>query len=74
MDTMRISRDEMIAKVINTQYSIDAQIAILRQKDEKPEEYAAFYAFAEEVKAKVKEEYAAYEAAELVEAEDSTGE
>lgn len=60
----RISQDEMIAKVIGAKYSIDAQIAIIRQKDAKPEEYEAFYAFAEDVKAKVKEEYAAYEAAE----------
>lgn len=70
MDIMRISRDEMIAKVINTKYSIDAQIAILRQKDEKPEEYEAFYKFAEEIKAKVKEEYAMYEAEDAA-AEDA---
>lgn len=61
---MRISQDEMIAKVINAKYSIDAQIAIIRQKDTKPEEYEAFYAFAEKVKADVKKEYAEYAAAE----------
>lgn len=61
MEETRINRDEMIALVINSRYSIDAQIAILRQKDTKPEEYATFYAFAEEVKEKVKEEYSAYE-------------
>lgn len=58
----RISREELIAMIINGQYSISDQIAILRQKDEKPEEYAAFYAFAEDVKAKVKAEYAALDA------------
>ena len=58
---MRISQDEMIAKVIGAKYSIDAQIAIMRQKDTKPEEYEAFYAFAEQVKADVKAEYAAFE-------------
>ena len=57
MNNQRISRDEMIALVIDSKYSIDAQIAILRQKDEKPEDYAEFYAFAEEVKRKVTEEY-----------------
>ena len=58
---MRISREQMIAKVINAKYSIDDQIAIIRQKDAKPEEYEAFYAFAEQVKADVKAEYAAFE-------------
>ncbi len=58
---MRISQDEMIAKVINAKYSIDAQIAVIRQKDTKPEEYAEFYAFAEKVKEDVKKEYAALE-------------
>ena len=67
---MRISREQMIAKVINAKYSIDDQIAIIRQKDAKPEEYEAFYAFAEQVKADVKAEYAAYAAAE----ENSAGE
>jgi len=63
MDTsnMRITREQMIAAVIGARYSIDDQIALLRQKEEKPEEYEEFYAFAEEVKAKVTEEYAAYD-------------
>ena len=36
---MRINREQMIAKVINARYSVDDQIAIMRQKDTKPEEY-----------------------------------
>lgn len=56
---MKISREEMIGKVIASKYSIDDQIAILRQKDTKPEEYEAFFNFAEEVKAKVTAEYEA---------------
>lgn len=67
MSTQRISRDEMISLVIGGKYSIDAQIAILRQKDAKPDEYAEFYDFAEEVKRKVTEEYAQYEAEEAAE-------
>ena len=59
---MGIGREQMIAEVINAKYSIDDQIAIIRQKDAKPEEYEAFYAFAEQVKADVKAEYAAFEA------------
>ena len=60
MEHYHINREEMIAKVINTRYSIDEQIALLRQRDSKPEEYDVFYAFAEEVKRKVSEEYAQY--------------
>lgn len=59
-EEMRISQDQMIAKVINARYSIDEQIALLRQKDAKPEEYETFYAFAERVKADVKKEYVGY--------------
>ena len=56
------------------QYSIDDQLAILRQKDTKPEEYEAFYAFAEEVKQKVDDEYAAYAAEAEVAAQADTKE
>ena len=56
---MRINREQMIAKVINTRYSVDDQIAILRQRDAKPEEYQAFFDFAEQVKKDVSAEYAA---------------
>ncbi|MBE6091686.1 MAG: hypothetical protein E7201_00685 [Selenomonas ruminantium] len=48
---------EEIAAVIDAKYSIDDQIALLRQKDTKPDEWAEFNAFAEEVKAKVKESH-----------------
>ena len=51
----RISINEEIAAVIDAKYSIDAQIAIIRQKDTKPDDYEEFYNFAEEVKRKVKE-------------------
>ena len=46
---------EEVAAVIAAKYSIDDQIALLRQKDSKPDEWAEFNAFAEEVKRKVKE-------------------
>lgn len=58
---MRINREQMIAKVINTRYSVDDQIAILRQRDTKPEEYQEFYDFAEQVKKDVTAEYAGLE-------------
>lgn len=60
---MKINREEMIGKVIASKYSIDDQIAILRQKDTKPEEYEAFFNYAEEVKEKVTAEYEAEAAA-----------
>lgn len=55
MDThsMRISREQEIAAVINAKYSVNDQLAILRQRDTKPEEYQEFFNFAEQVKASV---------------------
>ena len=53
----QITREQMISNIISGRYSIDDQIAILRQRDTKPEEFAAFNAYAEEVKAKVTAEY-----------------
>lgn len=70
MDNMRVSREKMIASIIAGRYSLDDQIAILRQKDTKPEEYEEFFAFAEQVKASVTAEYEAYEAEESAEEED----
>ena len=51
-----MTRNEEIAAVINAKYSIDDQIAILRQKETKPEAYEEFFAFCEEVKAKIPKE------------------
>lgn len=48
-----LTRDQEIALVIDSRYSLDEQIALLRQKDTKPDEWAAFNAFCEEVKAKI---------------------
>lgn len=48
-----MTRAQEIAAVIDAKYSIDDQIALLRQKDTKPEEWVAFNAFCEEVKAKI---------------------
>lgn len=62
----RIPREQMISNIIASRYSIDDQIAILRQRDTKPEEFAAFNAYAEEVKTKVTAEYAVQEQEETV--------
>lgn len=50
-----ISYDEAVNAEIRKQYSESAEFAILRQKEEKPEEYAKYYAYCEECKAYVKE-------------------
>ncbi len=57
--SMSASREKVIASVISARYSIDDQIAILRQKDTKPNEYAEFCAFAEDAKKEVSAEFAA---------------
>lgn len=46
---------QLVSEYIREKYSIDDELAILRQKDEKPEEYAAYYAYAEECKARARE-------------------
>ena len=43
-----------VAMRIHEKYSVDDEIAIIRQKDEKPEEYAEYYAYCESVKSEVK--------------------
>jgi hypothetical protein len=42
--------------LIRRRYSLSEELAILRQKDEKPDEYRAYFAFCEECKAKAKVE------------------
>lgn len=44
------SYDDAVDSEIRKRYSVSAEFAILRQKDEKPEEYAAYYAYCEECK------------------------
>jgi len=39
---------------IRERYSVSDELAILRQKDKKPEEYAEYYAYVENCKAKEK--------------------
>ena len=44
-----------VADKIHEKYSVDDEIAIIRQKDEKPEEYVEYYAYCEAVKAEAKQ-------------------
>lgn len=49
-----VSYDDAVDAEIRKRYSISQEFAILRQRDEKPEEYAEYYAYCEECKAYVK--------------------
>ena len=51
---------EAVNAKIRERYSESQEFAILRQRDDKPEEYAEYYAFCESCKAAVKEEVAFY--------------
>lgn len=51
--------DTVVDTEIRKRYTVSQEFAILRQRDEKPEEYAAYFAYCEECKAYVKEQRAA---------------
>jgi hypothetical protein len=50
----REAYEEQVNALIRARYSLPQELAILRQRDEKPEEYAAYNAYAEECKIKAK--------------------
>lgn len=47
---------EEVSRRIRERYSISEELAILRQRDKKPDEFAAYNAYAEECKAVAKAE------------------
>ena len=55
-----ISKDRLygarVSELIRERYSLDAELAILRQRDEKLDEYQAYFAFCEECKARARKE------------------
>ena len=51
---------EAINNEIRKRYTESEEFAILRQKDEKPDEYAEYFAYCENCKAFVKEQKAKY--------------
>lgn len=57
---MNISKDKLygarVSELIRERYSLDAELAILRQRDEKPDEYQVYFAFCEECKAMARKE------------------
>lgn len=52
---LSISYNTAVNNEIRKKYEASDEFAILRQKDEKPEEYEAYYAYCEECKAYVKQ-------------------
>lgn len=50
-----IPYEERIVNRIRERFSIDDELAILRQRDTKPEEFEAYNAFVENIKAEEKE-------------------
>ena len=55
-----IDYDEAVNNKIRERYTESQEFAILRQRDEKPDEYAVYFAYCEECKAFVKEKKAQY--------------
>ena len=49
-------QEVLISEKIRKVYSVNDELAILRQRDEKPEEFAAYNAYAEQCKAEAKAE------------------
>ena len=50
-----LSYEQRIVNRIRKKYSIDDELAILRQRDTKPEEFAEYNAFVEQIKAEERE-------------------
>lgn len=64
---------QAVNQKIRRKYSLSQELAILRQKEEKPQEFAAYHAYAQAVKAEVKADFAcALEAQERNENEAET--
>lgn len=49
-----IDYNEEVNNLIRAKYSLSEELAILRQRDEKPEEYQAYYDYCEQCKQEVK--------------------
>ena len=58
---LNVNYDKAVDNEIRKRYSVSQEFAILRQRDEKPDEYATYFAYCEECKAYVKELMAKYQ-------------
>lgn len=48
--------EQRVQQGIRERYSVDDELAILRQRDTKPDEFAAYYEYAEQCKAQAKKQ------------------
>ena len=57
-EAMQVKPDykESIVSAIRQKYSVDDELAILRQRDSKPEEFQEYFDFVESIKQSLKEE------------------
>ena len=51
----KMTYEEQVVAKIRERYSVDDELAILRQRDTKPEEFEAYNAYAEQCKKEIKE-------------------
>jgi hypothetical protein len=49
-DALAVSYEQRVVNRIRQRYSVDDEIALLRQRDTKPEEFAEYNAFVEQIK------------------------
>lgn len=49
-EPIELSYKEQIINKIRNKYSVDDELAILRQRDSKPEEFAEYFDFVEKIK------------------------
>ena len=54
--TLRVHYAALVNEKIRARYSISEELAILRQRDTKPDEFAAYNAFVEQCKAEARVE------------------
>lgn len=54
--------DIMVSELIREKYSLSDELALHRQRDSKPDEFAEYDAFVEDCKAQAKEKWATQEA------------
>ena len=57
-ELLKKHRQARIQAMIRSRYSFNEELAIQRQRDSKPEEFAEYFAFCEECKTKVAEQMA----------------
>lgn len=58
LEATRVAPDykEQVVSAIRERYSVDDELAILRQRDSKPDEFAEYFAFVESIKQGLKGE------------------